>query len=425
MSSIGRRCLLLGALACAVAGSTPARAQSAPAAEPPPLRVSVLTFGPGDHPFFKFGHDAIWIHDPSDGSDRVYNFGTFSFDSPRLILDFLHGRMTYWLSVAGLPRTIASYEAENRSIRVQELHLEPAIARALKERLDVNAQPQNRAYKYDYFVDNCSTRVRDQIDWATGGRLHAIGRVPGRLTLRDQALRMTASYRPLYLAIDLVLGPSADRPIDRWGEMFIPEDLARGLEDVRVPGPGMDAGSAQPVPLVSSDVVLFQAHRQDPPRDPPAWRGRFLAAGIAMGALFWLLAWGATALGLQAPVRIAARALLGLLAAVWGALLGFVGTFLIYVWVATDHVVAHRNQNLFLCPPWAWLLVAAGIGIAFGARWAVRLGRVLALATLAAATAALLLKLGFTQHQDNGRWIAFLLPAWVGLAAGIGRLPRA
>ena len=87
------------------------------------LTVSVMTLGPGDHPFFKFGHDAIWIHDASEGSDRVYNFGTFSFDSPRLIVDFLHGRMTYWLSVSGIGATVAAYEHENRSIDVQQLAL--------------------------------------------------------------------------------------------------------------------------------------------------------------------------------------------------------------------------------------------------------------------------------------------------------------
>src|SRR5262245_23905580 len=54
--------------------------------------VYVLTFGPGDHPFFMFGHNAIWIRDTARAEtdmDRVYNFGTFKFDSPRLILDFL------------------------------------------------------------------------------------------------------------------------------------------------------------------------------------------------------------------------------------------------------------------------------------------------------------------------------------------------
>jgi hypothetical protein len=412
--------LPLLAAACVAGAGGRARAELIPLPAPSPLKISVLTFGPGDHPFFKFGHDAIWIHDASNGSDRVYNFGTFSF-SPRVIVDFLHGRMTYWLSVSSLETTMASYEAENRSIHVQELRLDPEIARVLKERLDVNAQPQNRAYKYDYFMDNCATRVRDAIDWATGGRLHGVGHAPARLTLRDQALRMTASYVPLYLAIDLVLGPAVDRPIDRWGEMFIPEELAHALDDVRVPGDGATPG---PTGLVSYDAVLFQAHRPEPLHDPPRWRGRFFGVGLAFGGLFWLLAWCVTAPGVRRGGRIAARALLGLLLSVWGTLVGFVGTFLIYAWAATDHVVAHRNQNLLLCPPWAILLLVAGIAIAFGANWAVRAARVLALAALAAAAAALLLKLGFAQHQDNGRWIAFFVPAWLGVAAAVGRLPR-
>ena len=56
-----------------------------------PLQVFVMTMGPGDHPFLRFGHDAIWIRDRAARTDKVYNFGTFRFDSPRLILDFLDG----------------------------------------------------------------------------------------------------------------------------------------------------------------------------------------------------------------------------------------------------------------------------------------------------------------------------------------------
>src|SRR4051794_13734708 len=63
------------------------------------LTVSVLTFGPGDHPFFKFGHNAIWVR-PKDGEGAVFNFGTFAFDNPNLIPKFLRGRLTYWLSAS-------------------------------------------------------------------------------------------------------------------------------------------------------------------------------------------------------------------------------------------------------------------------------------------------------------------------------------
>jgi hypothetical protein len=62
------------------------------------LSIHVLTFGPGDHPFFKFGHNAILIHQPQDAG-AVFNFGTFAFDTPGLIRKFLRGRLHYWLSI--------------------------------------------------------------------------------------------------------------------------------------------------------------------------------------------------------------------------------------------------------------------------------------------------------------------------------------
>src|SRR5260221_842723 len=174
-----------------------------------------MTFGPGDHPFFKFGHDAILVRDHTSGVDRVYNFGTFRFDSPGLIGEFLKGRLVYWLSVSSLPVTMASYERETRTILRQELALPPAEKQVLRVRLEENARPDKREYKYDYFLDNCSTRVRDAIDRATEGALREASRAPGRLTLREQALRMTADALPLYLALDLVLGGATDRPTDR------------------------------------------------------------------------------------------------------------------------------------------------------------------------------------------------------------------
>jgi hypothetical protein len=389
----------------------PAPPPAEDAASKDPLSVYVMTFGPGDHPFFKFGHDAIWIHDAAARTDRVYNFGTFSFTGPRLILDFLHGRMTYWLSVSYLPAVLASYEHENRTIDVQELTLDPAAKQALRARLDVNARPENRAYKYDYFLDNCATRVRDAIDDAVGGQLRASARAPARLTLRQQALRMTADYWPLYLALDIVLGPDADRPIDRWGEMFIPQELARGLSAVTLAGPG---GTR---PLVREARRVFAAQRPEPLEMPPARARTFFLAGSMVGLLFFLLGWAATRPTLPSTIRVAWRAFFGLLLAGWGLVTGFVGCFLVYVWALTDHLVAHHNQNILLFAPWALALVVLGIGVTFGRPWAARGARTVALAAFAAAIAAALLKIGIVRHQENDRLLSFSLPAWLGIYA--------
>ena len=104
--------------------TSPRLASAAPGDE---LTVSVLTFGPGDHPFFKFGHNAILVHDDVQRADWVYNFGTFGFDSPLLVIDFLKGKLKYWLSVQSLRGTIALYKRENRTIDVQVLRLRRKI----------------------------------------------------------------------------------------------------------------------------------------------------------------------------------------------------------------------------------------------------------------------------------------------------------
>jgi hypothetical protein len=376
----------------------------APEAPPDPLSIYVMTFGPGDHPFFKFGHDAILVRDRSTSTDRVYNFGTFAF-GPGIIGEFLKGRLEYWLSVSSLPVTMASYQRENRTIALQELALPPAEKQALRARLDDNARPEKRAYKYDYFLDNCSTRVRDAIDRSTGGALRAASSSPGRLTLREQALRMTADVWWLYLSLDLVLAGSTDRPIDRWAEMYIPEELARGLRTVTLTGPG------GPHPLVASEQAAFAATRPPPLERPPARLVSLLLAGLGIALVFVALGWTS-----QHPP---ARALLGVTIALWGLAVGFVGCFLVYVWAFTDHVVAHRNENIFLCAPWALALFALGLGVAWGSRRATLAALRVAVACLLFALLGWGLKASPAFHQHNAALIALLLPPWFGMSIAL------
>jgi len=396
-----------------------------PPGSPDPLRVFVMTMGPGDHPFFRFGHNAIWIRDQVAGTDRVYNFGTFRFDSPRLIFDFLGGRLNYWLSVSSLQSVIAGYTRENRDIAVQELGLSPREKEELRTALDVNARPENRLYKYDYFRDNCSTRVRDAVDRVASGVPHYWAREPGRMTLRQHALRMTAQPLWLYVALDVVLGPKVDEPIDQWTEMFLPSELARGLDAVQMTF-GVGGGAAvttedgrlvksapQPVPpLVSGQAQLFRAARPPILEWPPA-RGRaFALCGVLFGLAVFALGWAGR-------WRRAARVAVGILTTLWGLAVGFIGWFLVYVWAFTDHVVAHRNQNILLCAPWAIALFVLGIGVAMGRPGATRKAFALSMAALGAVLLACALKVGIVPHQENGRLIAFFLPAWVGVTAAL------
>jgi hypothetical protein len=426
-------CLLsstvLGASAPALADPRP---DSAPVAVPMPvtapesaagaasaadsLAVEVWTFGPGDHPFTKFGHNAIRILDRSAGVDVAYNFGTFAFGSTSLIGEFLQGRLRYWLSFARTAATARAYHRENRSIEIQRLALTSAQKRELARRLEVNALPANRDYRYDYFTDNCSTRVRDAIDGVLGGQLHALARRPGAETLRANALRMTADTPWLYVALLIVLGPSTDRPLDEWGEDFLPEKLQQTMRDLRV-----DDGGGHVVPLVAAERIAFAAARPPVRRIAPRWLGWFLAFGGSAGTALWALGRRA-ARAAPAPARGRwARVLFGVMAAGWGLTVGAIGCFLLGSWMFTPHVAVYRNQNLLPMAPFVIVLAAFGAGVASGrpgsARWVFV---VAAAATVLSALAGLvkLFPAAVMARQDNLAVIAACLPTWLGLTLG-------
>ncbi len=105
-------------------------------------------------------------------------------------------------------------------------------------------------------------------------------------------------------------------------------------------------------------------------------------------------------------------------------MVGFIGCFLVYAWAFTDHVVAHRNQNILLCAPWAIAFTVLGIGAALGRPGATRKAFALGAAGVAAVLLACVLKLGIVRHQENGSLIAFFLPVWVGVAAALALLRR-
>jgi len=391
-----------------------ATALAAPASFAEPgdeLTIYALTFGPGDHPFFKFGHNAILVQ-PKKEQGLVYNFGTFAFDSPALIPKFLRGKFMYWLSVGGAEDTLQSYAAANRSILAQELDLTPSQRLRLWQALRTNARPENREYLYDYFYDNCSTRVRDAIDRVVDGRVREAGRAPAAMTFRDHALRMTADLWPEAVGINLGLGRSADIPIDRWAEVFLPERLTALLRTVRIAD-----GAGGEKNLVRTEKMVFQDVRPAKPAEPPSWTLYFLLIGLAAGGAMF---------GLGKLVRPAvARVLLGCAASSVGLVFGLIGLILVSLWAFTNHRITYANANTIQLAPWSVALLVYGIGTALGRPRATRRAALLALSAALFSAFGLLLKVlpGLSQH--NWPFIALCLPIWTGLWAGLRSLSRA
>jgi len=369
-----------------------------------------MTLGPGRQVWERFGHNAIWIHDPASGTDEAYNYGLFDFNQENFVLRFIRGQMWYWMAGFPAPRYVAQYEHDNRSIWVQELEL-PARAKVqLEEFLRWNAEPEHRFYHYDYYRDNCSTRVRDAIDRVLNCAIRQQTRsVPTGTTYRFHTLRLTASDPLIYTGLLVALGGRVDRPISAWDEMFLPLKMREHVRRVTVPGP-----DGRPRPLVRSERTIFESTAVPPPESPPSWLRWYLLIGMAIGGAALFLARSAG----EAP---AARLGLMALAGAWSLVAGFAGLVLAGLWGLTDHVMAYHNENLLQLNPLV-LLVLPGVAGALRRRGTARLASAAALAAAGLSALGLLLKLLPGFDQVNGPVIALALPAQLGIAAAVRRL---
>ncbi len=138
----------------------------APAAN---LEISLMTYGPGDIYWERFGHDALEVRDTVSGESVAFNYGVFDFDQKGFLLNFARGIMAYRMDAENTQSDIDFYAGEGRYVRRQRLALDDAQKERLRRFLLWNIRPENAGYHYDYYVDNCTTRVRDALDDALDG----------------------------------------------------------------------------------------------------------------------------------------------------------------------------------------------------------------------------------------------------------------
>jgi hypothetical protein len=387
--------LLLLSLLLALAPAMHARA-AAP-------RIGVVTMEPGDAFWERFGHDAILVVDPGTGEGTSYNFGFFDPTEPGFVGNFVRGRMMYYLVALPIGEDLATYRDEGRGVAVQWLALDPAQARALSAALRRNAQPEHARYRYDYFRDNCSSRVRDALDAALGGRLRAqlAGRSQGN-TWRSESVRLAWPAKWMALGFHLGLAGAADRPLSRWEEAFIPMRLRDSLRE---------ATRADGRPLVSSEQVLLPNRLPAPPAAMPTWRVPALFAGLALLVLVPVL-------GRRRP-RLLAGLALG-----WWLASGLLGCLMLFLWFGSEHQAAWGNQNLLLLSPLALLALPGAWRVARGRPAGARWHAILWTLAGSAALAGFLKFLPFLAQQ-NLEWVLLLLPLQLGLARAFAPRPTA
>lgn len=383
-------------------------------ATPPPgsqLTVYLLTMGPGDQVWEKFGHNAIWIHDEANHTDIAYHWGLFDFADKDFIPRFVQGRMRYSMGAFDMSETIDAYRRANRTVWAQQLNLTPPQREHLAEFVAWNYLPENRYYRYDYFRDNCSTRVRDALDGALGGIVkRSTENVSTGTTYRFHTSRLTQDDWPIFTGTMMGLGEPTDREISAHEEMFLPVRMMIRFRSLHV------AGTAGQEPLVLNERVLFQATR--PPEDSVVRRGSggyfvISLVVLALGALLWNVARNGER-----------KSGLIMLATLWSLIAGLAGVLLTGLWGFTDHLYSYRNENVLQLNPLslivAFLLIRLmwkrrRTGGAGDARTAFRGAAVVAALSIAGFVMQILPGL----DQVNGDVIALALPLHLGVLVAL------
>ncbi len=351
-------------------------------------RIGVATMQPGEIFFERFGHDSIVVDDPALGKPVSYNFGFFDMSEAGFVGRFVRNDMQYLLVALPLEEDLVHYRETGRGVSIQWLDLSDDEATRLAAKLAVNALPENARYRYQYFTDNCSTRVRDALDSVLGGILRPQFEVRSTgNTFRSEAVRLASPAAWMWLGFDIGLGPSADLPNSLWQDAFVPMHLAEGLRQAK---------RADGRPLVSSEqAILPHLIAPEPVAMARPW-WPWLLSGTVIGVLAWWLA------------RRSPRVVAGVALGFW-TLSATVGLLMAFIWLFTEHTFGWANHNLLLFNPLALLLLPGAWRILRGrdgGRWFDGL-----LVTIAAcAVAALFLHWLPLQPQRNAHWIALLLP---------------
>ena len=312
------------------------------------LQISILTCAPGEDVYTAWGHTAIRIIDSSKQTDIIYNFGTFDFNTPNFLLEFIKGNLNYFLSADNFQNFILEYQYYGRSIKEQVLILSDAEKINWLNALLKNLEGNNRYYLYNFITDNCTTRVKD------GFYQFANTQVPPSNIKSFRTHVVEAPYQQgipwIGLGIDVLLGAVSDQAPTALQAGFLPDLFFEQL-------------TAQASYIASTQNYDFTKTIPTKPTDPV-----YYIIGLIMVYLFvgkWNARWTVIA------AKIFDVSLL--------FIFGLGGLLLVYMSLFSKHTACHDNFNIAWIHPFYFIAL---ILYFMKPIWAGYLGRIFFIAAI-------------------------------------------
>jgi hypothetical protein len=296
-------------------------------------QIHILTCGPFQGELYSaFGHSAIRVYDPVNNLDLLYNYGVFDFDQPNFYLNFARGHLYYKLAVMDYSRFRDYYIYYNRYIHEQVLNLDQLQKQKLFDFLLWNMKTENQYYRYDYFYDNCATRVRDALKSTFGDNLQIDGSfIKTDYTIRDLTDIYLKEQPWGDLGIDICLGLPMDKMATPSIYMFLPDYIESSFNHATL------KNDSTSVPLVKNTIITYESKpeiKADSLPTPVKVFSVILLIGIILTVAGWM--------------RKKAFVLFDI---ILFTLIGLAGWLLLLLWVATDHNAAANNMNLLWTLP--------------------------------------------------------------------------
>ncbi|MBM78589.1 MAG: hypothetical protein CL846_08910 [Crocinitomicaceae bacterium] len=300
-------------------------------------KFSVITCSEGDEIYSLFGHSALRINNPYENKDIVVNWGLFEFTNDQLKFgyDFAKGRLSYFMGIQRTANFLYEYQTTNRKVSEQILNLSNEKKQKLIDLLSINYKPENRKYRYEFFYDNCSSKIRDYLNAIFGSEIiWAKNSDANQLTFR-QIINKNLEKKPwLGLGINLVLGSPIDKKADNHNLMFLPSYVEKILKETTIKS--LDENQN----LVQKTKTLFKSSKLISKSNPD------------ISYIFWTM-FLITIVLLILKLELAFK--------IWSSLtlfiLGMLGFILMFMWFGTDHQATKYNFNLLWATPTHWLTI--------------------------------------------------------------------
>ncbi len=297
-------------------------------------QISVLTCATGDNLLTAFGHSSFRVQDSTLGIDVVYNYGTYDFNRPNFILNFVKGRLIYSLSRSRFDRFLFSYELERRWVKEQILDLNLEEKNKLFQFLENNYLPQNRDYLYDPLLNNCSTIIGDILKQEFGDEIVFDGsHLAKQYTFRQLVRQNLDDNSWSSFGINVAFGSVVDRKATVKEHMFLPYYAMEQLNNTTKNG--------KPLVLRQRTILDY---------DQAKVNSFFL-----LSPLFWFISlflFTATITFLDYKHGSRSKWLDFSLFLVTG----FIGLVLFLIWFAADHTSTPNNFNLLWALPFNFVI---------------------------------------------------------------------